>query len=119
MPVVSVDYAWLNGRKEGGKTKMGIPMLVMHCRETKLTRGEVALRKGAEPYFVKVMGDIDAFTSHRNAVIKSDGESSITAIIDAVKATCNPSMGVEVSAAGDTQANGGAGRAARTAQGQA
>ena len=59
-----------------------------------------------------------AFTGHRKVTLKSDGESAITALKDAVKASCDVSMGVEVSPMGDSQANGDVERAIRTVQGQ-
>ena len=59
-----------------------------------------------------------AFTGHRKVILKSDGESSITALKDAVKASCDVSMGVEVRPMGASQANGDVERAVRTVQGQ-
>ena len=44
-----------------------------------------------------------AFSGHRKVTLKSDGESSIMALKDAVKASCDVSMGVEVSPMGDEQ----------------
>ena len=90
----------------------------MHCSESKLTWIKVVLRKGVEPYSVKVVCDMIAFSGHRRVILKSDGESSITALKDAVKASCDVSMGVEVSPMGDSQANGDVERAIQTVQGQ-
>ena len=92
--------------------------MVMHCRETKLTWSKVVLRKGVDPYSVKVACDMVALTGHRKVILKSDGESSITALKDAVKASCDVSMGVEVSPMGDSRANCDVERAIRTVQGQ-
>ena len=60
-----------------------------------------------------------AFSGHRGVILKSDGESFITALKDAIKASCDVSMGVEVSPMGDSQAKGDVERAIRTVQGQA
>ena len=59
-----------------------------------------------------------AFTGHRKVILKSDGGSAITALKDAVKASCDVSMGVKVSPLGGSQANGDVERAVRTVQGQ-
>ena len=75
-------------------------------------------RKGVDPYSVKVACDMVAFAGHRKVILKSDGESSMTALKDAVNASCDVSMGVEVSPMGDSQANGDVERAIRTVQGQ-
>ena len=87
VPVISADYMWLKGN---------------HCRETELTWSKVVLRNGVDPYSVKVACGMVAFTGHRKVVLKSDGDSSITALKDAVKASCDVSMGVEVSPMGDS-----------------
>ena len=119
VPVISMDYMWLKGKKGDGEDESkGNPILVMHCSESKLTWSKVVLRKGVEPYSVKVACDMIAFSGHRRVILKSDGESSMTALKDAVKATCDVSMGVEVSPMGDSQANGDVERAIQTVQGQ-
>ena len=105
--MISVDYMWLKGKKGDGEDDIkGNPILVMHCSESKLTWSKVVLRMCVEPYYVKVVCDMIAFSGHRRVILKSDGESSMTALKDAVKATCDVSMGVEVSPMGDSQANG-------------
>ena len=76
------------------------------------------IRKGVEPYSVKVACDMMAFSGHRKVILKSDGESSITALKGAVKSSCDVSMGVEVSPMGGSQANGDVERAIQTVQGQ-
>ena len=58
------------------------------------------------------------FTGHKRLILKSDGESSIKALKDAVKNSSDFSMGVEVSPVGDSKANGEIERAIRTVQGQ-
>ena len=79
--MISVDYMWLKGKKGDGEDESkGNPILVMHCSESKLTWSKVVLRKGVEPYSVKVACDIIAFSGHRKVILKSDGESSITAL---------------------------------------
>ena len=109
--MISVDHMWLKGKKgDGGDESKGNPILVMHCSESKLTWSKVVLRKGVEPYSV--------ISGHRGVILKSDGESSTTALKDAVKETCDVSMGVEVSPMGDSQANGDVERAIQTVQGQ-
>ena len=75
------------------------------------------MRKGVEPYSVKVACDMIAFSGHHKVILKSDGESSITALKDAVKASCDVSMGVEVSPMGGSQANDDVERAVRTVKG--
>ena len=119
IPGISVDYIWLKGKKgDGDDENKGNPILVMRCSQSKLTWSKVVLRKGVEPYSVKFACDMMAFSGHRKVILKSDGESSITALKDAIKATCDVSMGVEVSPMGDSQANGEVERAIQTVQGQ-
>ena len=76
------------------------------------------MRKGVDPYSIKVMCDMIGFTGRRKVSLKSDAESPITALIDAVKASCDLNAAVEVSPTGDSQANGDGERAIRTVQGQ-
>ena len=60
--------------------------MVMHCSESKLTWSKVVLREGVESYSVKVACYMIAFRGHRKVILKSDGESSITALKDAITA---------------------------------
>ena len=59
--------------------------MVMHCRDTKLTWSRVVLKKGVDPYSIKVLTDMIMFTGHKRVIIKSDGESAIKALKEAVK----------------------------------
>ena len=86
VPVISLDYMWMKGSKgDNGEEPKGNPILVMHCRDTKITWSRVVLRKGVDPYSVKVLSDMIAFTGHKRVILKSDGESAIKALKDAVK----------------------------------
>ena len=38
------------------------------------------MKKGVDPYSVKVLTDMILFTGHKKLILKSDGESSITAL---------------------------------------
>ena len=117
--MISADYVWLKGKKEDGCDEdKGNPILVLHCREMKLRWSKVVLKRGADPCSVMMMRDMVNFTGHRKVILKSDGDSSITALEDAVKASCDFSTGVEVSPVGDSQANGDVQRAIRGARGQ-
>ena len=58
------------------------------------------------------------FTGHKRVILKSDGESSIKALKEAVKNSVKFSLGVEVSPVGDSRANGEIERAIKTVQGQ-
>ena len=50
IPVISLDYMWLKGKKgEGSESEKGNPILVVHCRETRLTWSRVVLKKGVDP----------------------------------------------------------------------
>ena len=97
----------MSGKKddEDDSTK-GNPILVMHCRDTKLTSSRVVLKKGVDPYSIKVITDMILFTGHKRVILKSDGETPITALKEAVKGSCDVSLCVEVSPKGDSQANG-------------
>ena len=53
----------------------GNPIIVAHCRETKITWSRVVLKKGVYPYSVKVLTDMILFTGHKQLILKSDGES--------------------------------------------
>ena len=117
--MISLDYMWLKGKKgDGQEADKGNPILVMHCRDTKLVWSRVVLKKGVDPYSVKAACDMIAFTGHKKVILKSDGESSITALKNAIKASSDLEMGVEVSPVGDSKANGEIERAIRTVQGQ-
>ena len=118
VPVISLDYMWMNGRKGDGEEPKGNPILVMHCRNTKLTWSRVVLRKGVDPYSIKVLSDMILFTGHKRVILKSDGEASIKALKEAVKNSANFNLGVEVSPVGDSRANGEVERAIKTVQGQ-
>ena len=117
IPVISLDYMWMKGKKEEEDTEQeGNPIMVAHCRDTKLAMSKVVLKKGVDPYSVKVITDMIGFTGHRKVILKSDGESSITALKNTVRNACEVNMGVEVSPVGDSQANGEVERAIRTVQ---
>ena len=88
----------------------------MHCRGTKLTVSRVVLKKGGDRYSINAVTDMIAFTGRKSVLLKSDLESSMTALKNAVKAASEVNMGVEVSPVGDSQANGEVERAIRTVQ---
>eukprot|EP00959_Pyramimonas_sp_CCMP1952_P149832 3134978-Pyramimonas_sp.AAC.1 len=93
-----MDYMWLTGRKEEGESASnGNPILVMHCRDTKLTWSRVLMKKGVDSYPVKVGCDMISFTGCKKVMLKSDGEAAITALANIIKASCDLDMGVEVS----------------------
>ena len=107
VPVISLDYMWMKGSKGDGEGEpKGNPILVMHCRDTKLTWSRVVLRKGVDPYSIKVLSDMIMFTGHKKVILKSDGEASIKALKEAVKNSVDFNLGVEVSLVGDSRANG-------------
>ena len=103
---------------EGEEEPKGNPIIVMHCRDTKVTWSRVVLKKGVDPYSIKVLTDMILFTGHKRVIFKSDGESSIKALKDAVKGAADFNMGVEVSPVGDSKANGEVEWAIKTVQGQ-
>ena len=71
----------MKGKKGDGQDDVkGSPILVAHCRETKVTWSRVLLKKGVDPYSIKVLTDMILFTGHKRLILKSDGESSITAL---------------------------------------
>ena len=114
-----MDYMWMKGREgDGEEEPEGDPIFVMHCRDTKLTWSRVVLRKGVEPYPIRVLSDMILFTGHKRVTLKSDGESSIKALKEAVKNSVNFNLGVEVSPVGDSRSNGEIERAIKTVQGQ-
>ena len=46
IPVISLDYMWLKGKKTDPEVEQkGNPILVMHCRESKLSWSRVLLKK--------------------------------------------------------------------------
>ena len=118
VPVISLDYMWMKGRKGDGEEPKGNPILVIRCRNTKLTWSRVVLRKGVDPYSIKVLSDMILFTGHKRVILKSDGETSIKALKEAVKNSVNFNLGVEVSPVGDSRANGEIERAIQMEQGQ-
>ena len=68
IPVISVDYMWMKGKKgEGEEDPKGNPIMVMHCRDTKLTWSRVVLKKGVDPYSIKVLTDMIMFTGHKGS----------------------------------------------------
>ena len=71
IPVISLDYMWMKGKKGDGQDDVkGSPILVAHCRETKVTWSRVLLKKGVDPYSIKVLTDMVLFTGHK----KSDSQ---------------------------------------------
>ena len=71
--MISLDYAWLSGKKgEGDESTKGNPILVMHCRDSKLTASRVVLKKGVDPYSIKVVTDMILFTGHKKVILNSD-----------------------------------------------
>ena len=81
VPVISLDYMWMKGGKgDSEEEPKGNPILVMHCRDTKITWSRVVLRKGVDPYSVNVLSDMIMFTGHERVILKSDGESAIKAL---------------------------------------
>ena len=64
-----MDYMWLKGKKGDGEDESkGKPILVMHCSESKLTWSKVVIRKGVEPYSVKLVCDMIAVSGHPRVV---------------------------------------------------
>eukprot|EP00959_Pyramimonas_sp_CCMP1952_P402518 8435034-Pyramimonas_sp.AAC.1 len=63
------------------------------------------MKKGVDSYSVKVGCDVISFTGYKKVILKSDGESAITALANRIKASCDLDMGVEVSPVGDSKAN--------------
>ena len=86
IPVISVDYMWMNGKRgEGEEGPKGNPIMVMHCRDTKLTWCRIVLKKRGDPCSIKVLSDMIMFTGHKRVILKSDGESATKALKKAVK----------------------------------
>ena len=69
--MISLDYMWLKGKKTDPESEQkGNPILVMHCRESKLTWSRVLLKKGVDPYSVKVACDMIGFPGPRTGKLK-------------------------------------------------
>ena len=47
------------------------------------------MKKGVDPYSIKVLGDLVMFTGHKRITLKSVGESAIKSLKDAVKNPVN------------------------------
>ena len=63
------NHKWLKGKKEDEQDdNKGNPILVMRCRDTKLTASRVVIKKGVDPYCWIVHDDkitLDAEVSSR------------------------------------------------------
>ena len=119
VPVISMDYCYMGeGNGQSSEEDRGNPILVTYCRKTKAVSARVLIQKGVHWYSVKYMKNWIYWLGHQKICLKSDQESSISALKDAVKREVSVDMQVEFSPVGDSQSNGEAERAVRTVQAQ-
>lgn len=58
VPVVSVDYTWMNGKKGGGdEEEKGNPIMVVHCRDSNVAWSRAALENGVHRVSIEVLSD--------------------------------------------------------------
>jgi len=105
VPVVSIDYMFMN-EKQNAEEEKGMPILVMKDRKTKMIWAHVVAKKGRDGYAIKRISKNISLLGHRKIIFKSDGEPSIVALKEAVKAEQAIDMILEESPVGDHRANG-------------
>ena len=90
MPVVSIDYAFVNEDGENRKKRKerereekrgeekeegegrGMPMIVIHDSKSKYTAAEIVPEKGMNEYAVRRVAQIINSLGYRRVIIKSD-----------------------------------------------
>ena len=91
-PTMSLDYMFMHSQKEEDPSQeksTGMdtsPILVMIDHQTTFGFSSVVPSKGVNPYAVHRLNEDLNFLGHRSINLKSDGESSIKALKEAVRA---------------------------------
>ena len=123
-PTISIDYMWMAGEGRGGEEvegkDKGNPIMVIYDRKSKWRAGIVIHRKGNEPYSIKRAGEEIRKLGYRKIIIKTDQESSIMALKQAVIRELQQEVEVlsEESPVGEHQSNGEVENAVKRVQGQ-
>ena len=106
IPTVSIDYAFLNEKQEVGDDTCGMPILAIKDRKTGIIQARVVPSKGNDKYAKKRLKKDIELLGYKKIVMKSDNESSILSLKQAVKDNTNVEIIPEESPVGDHQANG-------------
>ena len=119
VPTISIDYAYLNDKQEVeeiGNTEM--PILAIKDRKTGMIQARVVPTKGTDKFAIKRLKKDIELLGYKKIVLKSDNESSILALKQAVKDSTHVEIIPEESPIGDHQANGEVGNAIKRFAGQ-
>ena len=107
VPTVSIDYAFLNEKQEVGNTEnSGMPILAIKDRKSGMIQSRVVPAKGTDKFAIKRLKKDIELLGYKKIILKSDNESSILALKQAVKDSTNIEVILEESPVGDHQANG-------------
>ena len=107
---VSIDYAFMTSEGDGeDEDQLGMPILVMHDRQSGKVNSNVVPAKGVNPYAVMRCVQNIKLLGYYKLLLKSDQEPAIVAFREAVKiALADEKIEVmpEESPVGESQANG-------------
>ncbi len=107
MPVVSLDYMWMEDQEE---EETGMPTIVGRCRRSKWIFAEVVPHKGMDPYAVKRVAQSLKQLGYPKVDLKTDQEPAILKLIEAVGRELRSEHGMviisEESPVGEHQSNG-------------
>ena len=117
VPTVSIDYAYME-EKQDVKEELGMPILVMKDRKSKMIMADVVPEEGRNAYAIKRMGNNIGILGHAKMIIKSDCEPAILALKDAVKSERSEEIMFEESPAKESESNGEVERAVQEVQGR-
>ena len=83
--VESIDYVFTHDDQEEGEEK-GMPIMVVKDRRTRVIRARVVPQKGNHWYGIKVLSGVVESLGYSTVLLKSDQETSVMSLKDAVKA---------------------------------
>ena len=123
VPVISIDYMWMGQENPSRETEESgsTPILVLHDRRTKMKYARMVEAKGQHWYSQITLVRIIRQLGYNRIVLKSDGESSIVALKEAVAKELKDDhieVIMEESPTGSSGSNGEVERAIREIQGQ-
>ncbi len=132
MPIVSIDYAYVN---EDGEKRMerkererrgeegtegesrGMPMIVIYDSMSKYVAAEIVPEKGVNEYAVRRVAPIVNRLGYRRVIIKPGQEPSVVALKAAVKMELELEVSFEEAPVGEHQSNGAVQHAIKRSQG--
>ena len=102
IPVVSIDYAYMESQSED----KGMPMVITKDRSTKAVYADVVQEKGVNQYAVRRVSKNLQLIGHDKIILKTDNERSILALKEAVIREKPVTIIPEESPVKESQSNG-------------